>query len=196
MYQQINLYQPVFRRQQKVFSAVTLLQVLLVSALLMTAFYAHARWTLSGLQATEASLDAGYRNLEARLGILEGEHVTPAEELDRLQHAIEERRALLDRMTGSSIDRTGGFSSFFELLANHTVPGLWLTGIRLSGEGETELRGMTVDPELVPGYLQALPHDPRTRALRQGSVQLARRVPGDPAVEFILSSDSEEALQP
>ncbi len=50
MYQQINMYQPVFRRQRKIFSAATLLKIVAMAAVLLLALYAHARWTLNGLQ--------------------------------------------------------------------------------------------------------------------------------------------------
>ena len=48
MHQQINLYQPVFRRQHKVFSAVTLAQMVAVVLVLLLAILGHTRWNFAG----------------------------------------------------------------------------------------------------------------------------------------------------
>ena len=79
MYQQINLYQPVFRRQRKVFSAATLLQVLLIAAIVLLGMYLHARWTTGRLQTTVDNLSGQYQQLEAQLGSLENPQVQAAE---------------------------------------------------------------------------------------------------------------------
>lgn len=198
MYQQINLYQPVFRRQRKVFSAATLLQIIGIAAVLLLGFYSHAQWTLHGLDSTVTSLSAQYQHLDARLGILEsagsdGGFDVPAE-VERLQQTLRERQALLDSLSRLDFRENIAFSEFFETLAKRTLPGLWLTGISLTEDGETELRGSTLNPTLVPRYLQAMPDQPRFIALHQGSVHLTRTDPEKPAVAFQLSSNAGEEL--
>lgn len=198
MYQQINLYQPVFRQQRKIFSATTMLQVIGLAAITLLAFYAQATWTLHGLQATESTLSEHYSKLEVRLGVLEnirapGEDLTVEEEVARLQQAIETRQALLDSLDEHG-EGQGRFGDFFELLANHTLPGLWLTAIRIDETGETELRGTTHDPELVPRYLQIFPAGTRIATLHRGSVHLTRTRADDRAVQFIVSSVAGETL--
>jgi cell division protein FtsB len=194
MYQQINLYQPVFRRQHKIFSAVTLLQILAVIAVLLLALYGHAQWTLGNLQHTATSLEAQFRQLEAKLTALEAaSQVSSAtdsmnNELNRLRRRIAGRQQLLDRFDRFTLKSGPGFGDIFEALALHTLPGLWLTGVQLTQAGDTELRGTTLDPELVPRYLQQLPDHPRFRSLQQGSVHLARHEPENREVEFILRS--------
>jgi Tfp pilus assembly protein PilN len=198
MYQQINLYQPVFRRQRKVFSAATLLQIIVIAAVLLLGFFVHAQWTMNGLDSTVASLSTQYQQLEARLGILEnagsdGGFDVPGE-VARLQQTLRERQALLDSFTRLDFRENIAFSEFFETLARRTLPGLWLTGISLTEDGETELRGSTLNPTLVPRYLQAMPDQPRFIALHQGSVHLSRADPKKPAVTFKLSSNAGEEL--
>jgi hypothetical protein len=190
MYQQINLYQPVFRRQRKVFSAATLLQINGIAAALLLGFYVHAKWTVSSLDSTVASMSMQYQRLEVQLGTLEragGDSGVHAE-VERLQQTLTRRQALLDSFARLDFRESSAFSEFFETLATRTLPGLWLTGISLSEDGETELRGSTLHPTLVPRYLQAMPDQPRFIDLHQGSVHLTRAGPENPDVNFILSS--------
>lgn len=199
MYQQINLYQPVFRRQRKIFSAVTMLQAMGIATVLLTAFCAHASWALQGMQTTAATLDTSYGSLEARMGILETTGDAAAmsdvdDALARLQATIESRQALLATLGQRPDEAAGRFSAFFELLAQHRLPGLWLTAIRIDDTGETELRGTTYDPALVPRYLQVLPAGPRITPLQRGSVQMTRQAADDTAVAFTISSDAGERL--
>ncbi|MGB5260847.1 MAG: hypothetical protein WBO34_10035 [Gammaproteobacteria bacterium] len=196
MYQQINLYQPVFRRQRKVFSAATLLQVTGIAAALLLGFYIHASWTVSSLDATAASMAMQYQRLEEQLGILEnaGSESDVHAEVERLQQMLTRRQALLDSLTQLDFRESTAFSEFFETLATRTLPGVWLTGISLNEDGETELRGTTLNPKLVPRYLQAMPDQPRFLDLHQGSVHLTRAGPETPDVNFILSSVPGEQL--
>ncbi len=195
MYQQINLYQPVFRRQRKVFSAVTLLQISGVVAVLLLGFYLHARWTLHSLDTTVASLSTQYQQLENQLGYLEQDSagLDVGAEVEQLQQTLDQREALLENFARLDLRDSTAFSEFLETLARRTQPGLWLTGINLTEEGDTELRGSTLDPTLVPRYLQAMPDQPRFIALHQGSVHLTRTDPEITAVDFTLSSDTDEA---
>ncbi|MBT8121927.1 MAG: hypothetical protein KJO10_05300 [Gammaproteobacteria bacterium] len=194
MYQQINLYQPVFRRQRKVFSAATLLQITGVAAVVLLGFYAHARWTLNSLDTTESSLSTQYQQLESQLGILErGEgngNLDVEDEVNRLQQSITQRQVLLASFARLDIRESTPFSEFFETLARRALPGLWLTGISLDEDGETELRGSTMNPTLVPHYLQTMPDQPRFTALHQGSVHLSRVDPDKSGIDFVLSSNT------
>lgn len=199
MYQQINLYQPVFRQQRKIFSAQMLLQVLVAVTLLLLAVYAHARWTLVSLNNTVASVEKQYRQLETQLGNLELTRHSSVpggleSELARLRHSITEKQSLLDSIGHLTLYSDSGFGDFFESLTRQTQSGLWITGIHLTREGDTEIRGTTVDPELVPGYLQQMPDLPRFLSLQQGSVHLVRHEQSNAEIEFVLRSKSLEEL--
>lgn len=195
MYQQINMYQPVFRRQRKIFSTATLMQVMGLSAILLLAVYGHARWTLHGLQRTSADLTGNYRELNARLVALEsaGAEAAADDELARLDEQIRARSALLERVDRLAFATAGGFGDTFEALARQNVPGLWLTGVRLDQDGSTEIRGAALDAELVPRYLQLMTRQPRLGVLNGGTVNLLRHEPGEPRIDFVLSYNAQEA---
>ena len=200
MYQQINLYQPVFRQQRKIFSAVALLQVLGAVTVLLLGIYGHARWQLAGLERTADALQLQHQQLDRRLAKLEAappspEHVALEAEIARLQRTILERRELLGRFDQLQIGSSPGFGQFFEALARQSSPGLWLTGVRVTQNGETELRGATLNPKLVPRYLQQLPDQPRFRSLNHGSVHLSRPAPGSTEIEFVLIGNQPGKLR-
>jgi len=199
MYQQINMYQPVFRRQRKIFSAATLLKIVVMATLLLLTLYGQARWTLNGLQRTSDDLAQNFQQLDTRLGALEagGEpaaNTTLGNEIAMLEAQITAREELLNRIDRLVINTTAGFGDNFETLARQHVPGLWLTGIRLDQHGNTELRGTTLDPKLVPRYLQMLAGHTRLAALNGGSVNLTRHAPDKPEVDFVLRYDSQGSV--
>ena len=63
MHQQINLFQPVFRRQQKVFSAATLVQIAAAVLLLLVAILGHVRWTLASMEQSAEALQQQHDHL-------------------------------------------------------------------------------------------------------------------------------------
>jgi len=193
MYQQINLYQPVFRQQHKVFSALTLLQIFIAVTVLLLALYGHARWTLAGLQRTSATMGNQYEQLAARLDTFEVAGKSAAamsldNEVDHLQKTIEARRRLMEQFDQLVIDERPGFGDVFDTLARYSLPGLWLTGISLLEDGYTELRGTAVNAQLVPRYLQLLPEQDHLKSLKPGSVSLERRDADSTEINFELRS--------
>jgi len=193
MYQQINLYQPVFRQQHKVFCARTLAQIFVAMTVLLMALYGHARWTLAGLQRTSVAMGEQYAQLAVRLGALEDAGNSAATmpldtEVDHLQNTIAERKRLLEQFSQLVIDERPGFGAVFDTLARYSLPGLWLTGISLLEDGYTELRGTAVNARLVPRYLQLLPAQEHLNALNPGSVSLERRDGESTEVDFKLRS--------
>ncbi len=199
MYQQINMYQPVFRRQRKIFSAATLLMILVMATVLLLSVYLHARWTLHGLQRTSADLTLNYRQLDARLVVLEADDASAAiaaagNGIATLQEQISERTALLERIDRLAIDTAAGFGEIFETLARQDVPGLWLTAVELDQDGNTEIRGATLDPKLVPRYLQLMTQEPRLALLNNGTVSLTRPEPDQAEIDFRLSYSAQGEL--
>lgn len=177
MTQQINLYQPILRREKKVFSAVTMLQVLGVIAALMAILYGFSAWQLGQLDAELAALRGQEQALVARVTTAtRGLHTVPeSRELrQRVELARSERdlkRQLLDllesRQNGTATG--GGFAAAFTGLARQDIDGLWLTRIVVDQDAaarDLALHGRAERAELVPELVQRLGGEPAFAGIR------------------------------
>jgi len=197
MQQQINLFQPVFRRQHKVFSAVTLAQIVAAVLILLLSVLGHTRWTLAHMQDSAAALQRQHEHLQSQVTALEDTLRTPDTqavdgEIDRLSASIEQRKALLVQFDQLVLQHQHGFSNHFRILAEQHLPGLWLKGVTADAQGRLELRGTTLDEKLVPVYLQRLAREPDLSASSFETVALNRAESTQPEIEFVLRNHKDE----
>jgi len=207
MSQQINLYSPVFRKQSKVFSAITMVQGLGLIVLVIAVFYFYmaGQSTLLELNA-EASAQQLKSDLE-RLKVY-GARESPAE---RLKMLAERKKALeatlatqtqaLEALKAGAFGRSEGYSDTLRALARVSVDGVWLTRVDFAaGSGELSLSGQAVRAELVPAYLERLRADKALRGQSFAVLEVTRTAaapsaPGKPnapaLVAFTLSSGAE-----
>lgn len=181
MSQQINLFNPIFLKQKKIFTAVHMAQTLglvTAGALLLAAVGAVKNSQLAErVAAGKATLTAA----EARLAqvtrefppkpksqALEADLVRMQEELKSLQ----EVQAILER---GELGNTAGYSEYFRAFARQSVTGVWLTGVSVVGAGkEIGLEGRALQPELVPGYIQRLTREAVLQGKTFGSMEISR----------------------
>ena len=191
MHQQINLYQPVFRKQHKVFGASTLMQILGAVLVLLLAIFGHANWTLAGMQTSLEALQNQYDHMQAEVTVLEAALDTPDTdplntEIDDLRARIEQRNSLLEQFELLTVRHINGFSSQFRMLAEQNISGLWLNGVSLDREGQMEIRGTALDEKLVPRYLQQLQKLPGLSRTPFETVSMARDEADKPYIQFVL----------
>ena len=196
MHQQINLYQPVFRKQLKVFSATTLAQIAGAVLVLLVVILAHARWTLAGMENSAAALQQQYDRLQSQMDALEADFRTPDTqaldaEIEHLLADINQRNYLLAQFSRLVIQHRSGFADQFKVLAEQHVPGLWLEGVKVNGEGQIELRGTTLDARLVPIYLQQLAKRPDLSGSSFETLSMTRLDADKPQIQFILRNHKE-----
>ena len=89
LYQQINLYQPIFRRQQHVFSAVAMVKVVGVVAVALALVYFYGVWQVLGLEAEVVILEGREKAYAAQLARLD-----PTETIQRRQRMEDELKQL------------------------------------------------------------------------------------------------------
>ena len=165
--QQINLYQPMFRQQKKIFSAVTMLQISGFFLAVLAGAYGYNVHGLSPFRAeltrTSAEFDRIAQSIEKLRASAPGQAEVKLmeKEIARLSQEVENGRKLKQALATGSFGNTDGFSGYFEALAKGHVDGAWLTGIGIArGGGQLSFSGKTVDPELVPLYLRRLGESP------------------------------------
>lgn len=177
MSQQLNLFNPVFLRQKKLFSAQTMVRGLGIVLAALVLMYAFQRVQLSGLETQLAEAETQFASTQQQLTRFAAEtRRTPSkaleDELTRLEAQFKAQEALLGGLDSGALGDTGGFSRYLNALARQTLPGVWLTGFAATGtEGPQTIRGRLLDAELLPTYLRMLN---REEALRgRGFAQLA-----------------------
>jgi Tfp pilus assembly protein PilN len=191
--QQINLYQPMFRKERKLFSALALLQISLACLLLMVLIGVYFQVQLHRLQASEQSLAAQHRYLESTLDALKQTAGDPAlvaldARIAGLESNLQGRESLLAGMARLAGDR-GGFAPLLAALGRQRIQGLWLTGIHMGTNGQgMQLNGAALEADLIPRYLEHLPADPRLQGLDFNEVQINRQSGGAGGLTFSLQA--------
>lgn len=180
MSQQINLFNPAFLKRKQYFTATMMAQalaVMLVGALALV-FYGQRR--VATLERQAKSGQATLEAREARKAKLAVEFAPrkknpdlalEIEKAEADQRALREVTAILQR---GDFGNTNGYSAYFRAFAHSRVNGLWLTEVTLVGAGrEIGLRGRTLEPRLVPGYIGALAREPVLQGASFGRLDIA-----------------------
>jgi Tfp pilus assembly protein PilN len=163
--QQINLFNPIFLKQKKHFSARTMLQGLAMIFLGSIAVVVYARWQLSGLNAEAVATANRLKATQDQLTRVVTDYAPKKKssaleaEIAQAQADVTARRQVIDQVEKGDLGNTKGYSAYFRALSRQIVDGLWLTGFRIDG-GEIELRGRALRPELVPEYIARLGREP------------------------------------
>lgn len=211
MNQQVNLYHPIFRRQEKKFSAVTMLQAVVLISTGIALMYGYSLWRLHELRAQLRDINTQHSAAITRLNEVSAKF--PARRgdprLEREVQELEQRLQTIERvrsMTPPEIfNGIAGYSEYLVALARQSSSGLWLTGLTITGDGnQLVLAGRTTMPEVVPTYLQKLAGERPLSGMQFEIFQMHRpiRIPAnevkntqavlEPYVEFVLRSKSLE----
>lgn len=193
MYQQINLYQPIFRRQRQVFSARTLLAAVGVIGAALLSIYAYGYWQVLELEAEVVQLEGREKAYAAQIAGLDPElgaarHRSIDDELKTLNERLLHQQKLIEILREQPLGSTDGFSDHLAALARQHTDGLWLTRMAIQGgSARMELAGMSTRPELIPEYLQRLGTEPALSGQRFDMLTI-ERTEGEAAVSFRVSS--------
>lgn len=204
MSQQINLFNPIFLKQKKYFSAVAMAQALgliLLGALLLSVYSRHQ---FSGIRKEASNTAAQLSLVHAQLNQIKAEYA-PRQKSQALEHGVRKTEAevkslqqVFDTLQKGEIGNTDGYSAYMRAFSSQIVDGLWLTGFSIVGAGtELGLQGLALRPELVPAYINRLKREPVIQGktfstLDMHSLQKSTRPGADsaaaPYVEFDLRS--------
>jgi hypothetical protein len=183
--QQINLFNPIFRKQKKYFSSATMGQALLIITVACVLLAADAAVRARALAMQAAATDALLTARQQRLTIVKAEFaprqksaalaadiVTTQEELTMLQNAA-------SQVKRGGFGDTVGFSPYFRALARQSIEGLWLTDLRMSSGGAAiGIEGNTLQAPLVPQYMSRLASEPVMKGKAFATLSMTAVVPG------------------
>ncbi|MDZ4201711.1 MAG: PilN domain-containing protein [Gallionella sp.] len=207
MSQQINLFNPIFLKQRKYFSLLTMLQALGLIALGAVLFYGYAAYQVQQLEKHAEGSVQRFDAEQARLDRMKAEF-SPQQasqllkmETERLEKLFAEQADLIETLKVGAVGNTTGYSEYMRAFSRQVVQGVWLTGFRVVGDAaEISLQGGVVDPGLLPAYIRRLGKEPvmhgRTFANLQMTQVATEEGAGQAAaryVEFSLQSSDAPA---
>jgi hypothetical protein len=182
--QQINLYQPIFRKEEKKFSTVAMLQAMGLVAIGVVLLYGFTWWQSEALKNELKRVEQSHATASKRLADASQKFGASAgvatidTEIARLESELAAKQQIQKILARGIFSNTRGFSDYFASFARQRVPGVWLTGFDITGAAEDmSLAGRTVNPELVPRYLQKLSSETTLAGIEFRAFQMTRPGP-------------------
>jgi hypothetical protein len=189
--QQINLFNPIFLKQKRTFSAVAMVDTLAVLLVGVAVFYAYA--SIASLNLDRESVETARQYDQARVRLAEASaRYAPKKfdagleaEVNSLQAQLNQRKAALDSLGIGLLTDTASYAEYLRAFARQSLAGLWLTGIRVGkGGAELEIVGRALHPELVPSYIHRLNQEPVLHGRGFDSLSMTQQagaLPADPS---------------
>ena len=188
MSQQINLFNPIFLKQKKTFSAVNMLDAAAVLLVGVAAFYGYASIETLNLDRQTVETGRQYEQSKLRLAQTRARHAPKKIDTDleikvnNLQAQLNARKAALDSL-GIDQQASGiSYAEYLRALARQSLTGLWLTGFKVGKAGaEMEIVGRALQPELVPSYIHRLNQERAMHGRTFDSLSMTQREAALPA---------------
>lgn len=182
MSQQINLFNPIFLKQKKTFSAVNMLDAMALLLVGVFAFYAYASIEILTLDRQAAATARQYDQSKLRLAQTSARYApkkTDAAleaEVNNLQVQLSARQATLSNLGIGAAVSQASYAEYLRALARQSLGGLWLTGFKVGkGGAEIEISGRALQPELVPTYIRRLNQERALQGRAFDSLSMTRR---------------------
>ncbi len=196
MKQQINLYQPLFRKPVVIFSAIAMAQVLVAFLLSAALVYGYGKYQMKHLAAQHEQLQVQLANVEQRVKTLQAEFPPPVEN-EILKQDLERARARVARtsqvaaaLSQGALGNTSGLSAYLAGAARQHVEGTWLTALKVrDGGAAIGMQGYSLDPKLVPKYVQKLSRENAFNGKAFRQLNVARDETHGALVGFTMMTD-------
>jgi hypothetical protein len=162
MTQNINLFNPAFRKQRQLLSFATLVKCLGLVVLVLFAFQFYLQQQVSGLTRDLRSVQALLKDERDRAAQLTGQAAArkPDAQIEadiaKLEVELRQAQEAVGALKGGAFGNRQGFADYLRAFSRQSVDGLWLTAFTITGGGELEIRGRVLRPDLVPNYIQRL----------------------------------------
>jgi Tfp pilus assembly protein PilN len=167
MSQQINLYNPLFLRREKHFSAVTILWSLLVVTISLAGYGAYANYSMHVQEARAKYYEQQLNSKRSEMADTvtryspEGRNKQLDADVRNLESLLASRQGIWRALSSFELGTGSGFADYLEAFSRRSVPGVWLTAFSIGGAGgDLTIRGRVLRPELVSVFLSALGQEP------------------------------------
>lgn len=164
MSQQINLFNPIFRKQKKYFSAKTMVQALGLIFAGVAAMGIYAKTQLARIDTEANVVSAQLDTARKQLALLNANQAQRKKDtaLEARVRALSDEAGSLQRVTAmlggqNELGNSQGYSDYMLAFARQINEGVWLTGFSITNGGQSlAIAGRAVRPELVPSFLSRL----------------------------------------
>lgn len=130
----------------------------------MTLWASHATTRAQQVEAELAQLQRS---------VAEPQPSTVTRELEELQRKESVQTHLRQVLQGNMSATSMGYSDVLISLGRQTLPGLWITGLKVRGDGrDLELSGRMTNPTMLPVYLRRLEKEDRFRSRRFAQIEV------------------------
>lgn len=182
MSQQINLFNPVFLKQKKIFSAVNMLDALALLLVGVALFYGYASIKTLNLDRQSVETARRYNQAQAQMREISTRYAPKKTDtalqaqVNTLQAQLVARKSMLDDLGVDLQQNSVSYAEYMRALARQCLEGLWLTGFRLAKGGEEmEISGRALQPELVPSYIHRLNQEAALQGRPFDSLSMTQR---------------------
>lgn len=198
MSQQINLFNPIFLKQKKYFSAVAMLQALAILLAGCGLMAVYAQYQVNSLSRESTGSTVQLQAMQNHFKQVMAEHAPKPKnqnlesQIQKTESEINSIKKVFDILQRGDIGNTDGYSDYFRAFARQSMDGVWLTGLNLSGAGnEVGLEGRTVEADLLPTYINRLKNEEIMRGKSFGTLEM--KSPQKPSGADAARSDKTEA---
>ena len=162
MSQQINLFNPIFRKKSFSFtSSSAMLYGAGIAIVIAALIVVYQDRELTRVQTAAHSVGSTHAELTANVARLTGDlakqkpNAALEAELAALDAQLQGRQDVIDTLKSGAVGNTEGFSDYMRAFSRQNVSGLWLTGFDIAGN-ELAIQGRTLNADLVASYLKQL----------------------------------------
>ena len=202
MSRQINLFNPLFLKQEKVFSAVTLMQafvVVVVGALVVSGYTIYNAQEIQKIaNLTESKLLIAERQIKQLREQHRVKEKDPALEnqVQAQESILAAKQEVIRLLANNEFGDTQGFSAYLSAFARQIPEGVWMTGFYISStqtQPQFTLQGRSLQGESVPQFVSNL----KNEAIMKGRSfsQLEMQTKSDKNIDKNTDKKSDESAK-
>lgn len=188
MNQQINLFNPIFRKKRFSFISAIAISYGLGIALAATAALAvYEDYELRGVQTQSLAVEQANREMNARRDLLTAEvaqqkpNAQLEAEVTALDSQLRGRQEVIDTLKSGAVGNTSGFSDYMRAFSRQSINGLWLTGFDIALAGnELAIQGRTLNADLVAAYIKQLNQEKAMQGRQFAAMRISQPPPEPP----------------